>query len=431
MNLEVTNAYVVQLKNGNFFVEKKNVYVQNGNIYFTKPFDLADRVIDAEEKVLLPSFVNAHHHIYSCLSKGIPAEIPFKDFQGTLSKLWWKLDRSLTEDDMILSTALTMEDCIKNGVTTVFDHHISLGYIENSLSGMAQVFDDYKVSGALAFEISDRNGKEMFERTLAENVRFTKENQEKNVKGMIGLHASFTLTQPSMEKIAADSGNFPIHVHVAEGDVDEIECQKQFGKTILERLNDLQLLRENSLLVHGSNLQEIELDLLKSQPVFLAQAVDSNMNNALQVANIHDIIKKGVSVTIGTDGMTSNILKTMKNSYLVAKYINKNPDIGFPEMNHLLLQNYKLKEQFGFPLGLEENKPADFVLMDYQPATPFDSDTFLGHFIFGITEARPQYVIKNGSILMDDFKIKANSKYEDYKSRSLEISKKLFIRFQE
>jgi cytosine/adenosine deaminase-related metal-dependent hydrolase len=351
MNLEIKGAYVVQPIQGQFKVAKKDVFVQNGNIYFEKPFAKADKTINAENKVIMPAFVNAHHHIYSCLSKGIPAEVPFRDFLGTLAQLWWKLDRSLKLDDMILSTALTMEDCLKNGVTTVFDHHIALGDIENSLSAMADVFEHYGISGSLAFELSDRNGKEILSQTLAETIRFLKESENRDVKGMVGLHASFTLEEDSLEEISRKTGDAPIHVHVAEGELDETECQRKYGKTIIERLIQHNFLRKNSLLVHGSNISKKEIGLLKNYDIFMAQAVDSNMNNALNVANVHHLSQNRIPVTIGTDGMTSNILKSMKNSYLMVKYFNQNPDIGFPEMQEFLLNNYKLKERFGFPIG--------------------------------------------------------------------------------
>jgi cytosine/adenosine deaminase-related metal-dependent hydrolase len=431
MNLEIKGAYIVQPIQGQFKVAKKDVFVQNGKIYYAKPFAKADRTINAENKVIMPAFVNAHHHIYSCLSKGIPAEVPFRDFLGTLAQLWWKLDRSLKLDDMILSTALTMEDCLKNGVTTVFDHHIALGDIENSLSAMADVFEHYGVSGTLAFELSDRNGKEIFSKTLAETVRFLKESETRDVKGMVGLHASFTLEEDSLQEISRKTGDAPIHAHVAEGELDETECQRKYGKTIIERLIQHKLLRKNSLLVHGSNINEKEIGLLKNYDIFMAQAVDSNMNNALHVANVHQLSQNNIPVTIGTDGMTSNILKSMKNSYLMVKYYNQNPDIGFPEMQEFLLNNYELKERFGFPIGLDEEKMADFVILDYEPATPFDENRFLGHFIFGITEARVQYVIKKDAVLLDNFHVNVDDKYADLKKRSWEISQELFKRFQE
>ena len=216
MNLEIRGAYIVTPQDDGTKVEKKTLFIQDGKIHFNKPFNEPDRIIDATNKIIFPGLTNAHHHIYSTLSKGVPCDVPFKDFMGNLKNLWWTLDHSLNKEDMVLSTAIAMKDAISQGVTTVFDHHIS-GYTENALSDMADVFDAYGVSGTLAFEISDRNGEEFFQKSLDENVRFAKAQKGKSVQGMIGLHASFTLSDKSLQKIADASEDFPVHVHVAEG----------------------------------------------------------------------------------------------------------------------------------------------------------------------------------------------------------------------
>lgn len=428
MNIEIKNGYVVIPKVDSIEVEKKNIYIQDGKIFYQKPFKKTDRVINIENKIIFPGLTNAHHHIYSTLSKGVPCEVPFGDFMGNLKNLWWTLDHSLNKEDMILSTAIAMKDSISQGVTTVFDHHIS-GYTENSLSDMADVFDAYGISGTLAFELSDRNGKEFFKKSLQENIRFAKSQKGKSVQGMIGLHASFTLSDESLKIISETTENFPVHVHVAEGEIDGIQCQEKYGKGLIERFDDFGLVRDNSLYIHCSNLTKKDLEILKNRKIFIAQAVDSNMNNGLNIGNISKFISEGIKTTVGTDGMHSSPFKAMKNSMIFTKYLNKNCDLGYGEMNSLFLNNFKLKQAFGLPLGIEEGQAADLAIFDYQPATPFNSDQFLGHFIFGITESRCQYVIKNDEILLDNYQL-TKDLYKDLFERSEEISKAMFNRFE-
>ena len=428
MNLEIRGAWIVIPGDDDILVEKKDVFISEGKVHFSKPFDKADRVIDAANKIIFPGLVNAHHHIYSTLSKGVPCEVPFKDFEGNLKQLWWTLDHSLQKDDMILSTAIAAKDSIKHGVTTIFDHHIS-GYSENALSDMAEVFEAYGLSGTLAFEISDRNGEEFFQKSLNENIRFAKAQKGKSVQGMIGLHASFTLSDASLQKIADASEDFPIHVHVAEGEIDGIQCKEKFGKGLIERFDSFGLLRDNSLLIHCSNLSEKDVEILKNRNIFIAQAVDSNLNNALNVGNISRFISEGIKTTVGTDGMHSSAMKAYKNSLIFTKFQNKSPDIGYLEMQALFLNSFKLKKAFGLPLGILEGEPADLAVFDYEPATPFNTEQFLGHFIFGLTESRCQYVIKNDELLLDDYHV-TKDLYRDLFERSWEISKEMFKRFE-
>ena len=428
MNYEIRNGYVVFPKDDCTTVSKQNIYIKDGIVYYSKPFEKAHKIIDAANKIIFPGLTNAHHHIYSTLSKGVPCEVPFKDFMGNLKNLWWTLDHSLNKEDMILSTAIAMKEAISHGVTTIFDHHIS-GYTDNVLSDMAEVFEAYGISGTLAFELSDRNGKDFFERSLAENIRFAKEQKGKSVQGMIGLHASFTLSDESLQKIADSTEDFPIHVHVAEGEIDGSQCQEKYGKGLIERFDDFGLVRDNSLFIHCSNLTEKDLKILKKRNIFVVQAVDSNMNNGLNVGNISKFIEAGLKTTVGTDGMHPGTMKALKNSMIFTKYLNKNCDLGYPEMNALFLNNFKLKTAFGLPLGIEEGKPADIALFDYEPATPFNTQQFLGHLIFGITESHCQYVIKNDEILLDDYHV-TKDLYKELFERSQEISSAMFARFE-
>lgn len=430
MNIEIKNGYLIFPQEDRILVDKKNIYIKNGIVKYNKTFHKIDKVIDAKNRVILPGLVNAHHHIYSYLSKGIPAKTPFKDFVGTLSSLWWKLDRVLLEDDVKLSTVLTLQDCIRNGVTTIFDHHISANFIENSLDTIAKVFENFGLNGILCFEISNRNGNEVFQKSLKENIRFIKNAKSTLLKGMVGLHALFTLDNENLKEISKKTEDFPIHIHIAEGKIDEIQCKEKYNQTVIERLEIFNLLRKNSLLVHCSNISNKEIEILKHKKLFVVQTIDSNMNNALNIANISRFINEGIKVTVGTDGMSSNILKSYKNSFLFAKYQNHNPDIGFTEMETMFLNSYKLKKAYGFPVGILENEPADIAVFDYKPATPFNEDTFLAHFIYGITESQARWVIRGDNILLDNFRLKLIDKYDEIIGHSIEISKKMFRRFK-
>src|SRR5512135_1727878 len=90
--------------------------------------------IDCSGKVILPGFICAHHHFYSTMARGmaIPGE-PASNFVEILERLWWKLDQALCEEDITLSAQIPLIECIRNGTTTVIDHHASPGQREGSL----------------------------------------------------------------------------------------------------------------------------------------------------------------------------------------------------------------------------------------------------------------------------------------------------------
>jgi cytosine/adenosine deaminase-related metal-dependent hydrolase len=412
-----------------FRIKERDIYLENGLVRYDSPMDRVDHIFDAHGQIALPALTIGHHHIYSALSKGVPCDVPFGNFLGNLKNLWWTLDRSLETKDMMLSTVLTAQQCLQNGVTTIFDHHVS-AQVNGVLSKMAAIFKEYCLAGSIAFELSDRNGQDFFARSLAENINFAESGKYESVKGMIGMHASFTLSDESLQTIADKTGDHPIHIHIAEAEIDVLETKKRYGCTPVQRLDRFGLLRPNSILVHCSNLEENDIKILKNRDIYIVQAVDSNMKNGLNVGNIHKFINAGIKTTVGTDGMHSNALKAMKNSMLMTNYLNQSPDLGYAEMEALLKNNYRLKETFGLPLGIREGEPADIAIFDYEAATPLNDDTFLAHFIFAITESRCRFLFKQDKILLEDYHITIDP-YPELKKEAAEISKKLFEKFKQ
>jgi hypothetical protein len=107
---------------------------------------------------------------------------------------------------------------------------------------------------------------------------------------------------------------------------------------------------------------------------------------------------------------------------------NQSADIGFGEMESLLWQAYELKNAYGFDTGINTGEKADIIVTDYIPATLFNKDTFLGHFIYGITEARVQHVIKGNRLLLDNYEVTTDP-YKELKSEAQRVSRELFSRF--
>ena len=99
--------------------------------------------IDASGKLVMPGLINAHTHLYSALARGLMANIdPSANFAEILEHLWWRLDRALTIDDMRLSAAAGSIDLMRNGTTTIIDHHASQVHIDGSLDAVAEPLEE-------------------------------------------------------------------------------------------------------------------------------------------------------------------------------------------------------------------------------------------------------------------------------------------------
>ena len=118
-------------------------------------------IIDAHGGVIMPGLINMHNHIYSAFARGLSIRgYAPKDFNDILEGMWWKIDRCLTRENDLYSAYAVYADCIKNGVTTVFDHHASFFDIPDSLDEIAQAATEFGVRTSLCYEVSDRDGEE-------------------------------------------------------------------------------------------------------------------------------------------------------------------------------------------------------------------------------------------------------------------------------
>ena len=121
--------------------------------------------IDAKGGVIMPGLVNAHTHIYSALARGLSINgFNPTNFYEVLDGQWWYIDRHLTLKGTKASADALYLDCIKQGVTTIFDHHASFAEIPGSLFQIADSAKEFGIRSCLCYEVSDRDGQEKADR---------------------------------------------------------------------------------------------------------------------------------------------------------------------------------------------------------------------------------------------------------------------------
>jgi len=392
-------------------------------------------VVDCSGKIILPGFICTHHHFYSTMARGmsIPGE-PASNFVEILERLWWKVDMALDEEDITLSAQLPLIDCLRNGTTTVIDHHASPAMRDGSLDLIENAVRQAGIRASLCYEVSDRN---VVGGGIAENKRFIKKvgKGDGQIAAMMGMHASFTLSDATIGEcvgIAREVG-VGCHIHVAEDSTDREDSFAKFKVPTVKRLEKLGVTGEKSIFVHCVHIDETEMDILAATRTSVVHNPESNMNNAVGVTPLLKLLQKGVLVGLGSDGMGSDMLAQMRCAYLLHRLANHNPRVAFLEAPQLLLQNNAeiAERQFGLRLGeIAEGRPADLAIIDYQPPTPLSEANFLGHLIFGLVDATVDTTVCKGKILMKGKQILSMDEAR-IASRSRELAPKMWKRLQE
>ena len=366
--------------------------------------------VDAKGGVIMPGLINVHTHIYSGLARGLAIEGNNPtNFLEVLEEMWWNIDRHLTLDGTRASAYATVLDCIRDGVTTIFDHHASFCEIPGSLFAIKDVCQELGIRANLCYEVSERDGEEKTRQSIQENADFAKwakEQDDDMIKAMFGGHALFTISDKTFEEmVKANDGMTGFHIHVAEGMNDVYDSLRNYGCRPVNRLLYNGILGEKTMLGHCIHVSPAELDIIKETNTMVCHNPESNMGNAVGCSPVLQMYGKGILIGLGTDAYTHDMLESLKVLLPMQRHNAALPNVGWCEATGMLFENNAkiCSRYFKKPLGvLKSGAAADVIVMDYKPFTPFSADNIDGHMLFGMMGKNCRTTIINGKVLYKD-----------------------------
>ena len=397
------------LENGAVVINGDQIEAVGSEDKMKKAYPQAEYV-DAKGGVIMPGLINANTHIYSGLARGLAIEGNNPtNFLEILEGTWWAIDRRLSLDGTRASAYATILDCIRDGVTTIFDHHASFGEIPGSLFAIKDVAKELGIRSCLCYEVSERDGAEKTEEGIRENAdfaRWAKEADDDMIKAMFGGHALFTISDKTFEEmVKANDGLTGFHIHVAEGMNDVYDSLRNYGCRPVNRLLYNGILGEKTLLGHCIHVSPSEMDIIKETGTMVVNNPESNMGNAVGCAPVLQMMQKGILVGMGTDAYTHDMLESLKVFLIIQRHNAALPNVAWGEAMQMLFGNNRLIAQkyFGRELGvLKKGAAADVIVMDYKPFTPFSNENADGHMLFGMMGKNCRTTIINGKVVYKD-----------------------------
>ena len=358
--------------------------------------------IDCSGCLVIPGNVCAHTHVYSALARGMPYSLQAPhNFVEILQRVWWRLDRALDEDSVRASAMVGAMEALLAGTTTLVDHHASPNAIDGSLDVIAEAFRSLGLRSVLCYEVSDRDGPERARAGVEENRRFLQGAHGPLARGMVGAHASFTLSDETLAACVdvARSAGAGLHVHAAEDGADERDARSRFGKSVAARLRDAGALTAGTLLAHCVHLDGDECTLVRDAGATVAHNARSNMNNGVGRTPLAAL----GAVAVGTDGIGADMFEESRIGFFRLREDTLDAPYDWP-LAHLAEGARAAGRIFDEPaLGrIESGAPADLVVLDYQAPAPLTGANLAGHWVFGLGSRAVRDVIVAGDAVVRD-----------------------------
>jgi putative selenium metabolism protein SsnA len=374
----------------------------------SRRFPDADR-LNGSGAFLLPGLIDAHTHLYAAMSVGMPTVgEPARNFPQVLDRIWWQFDKILKDDDIYMSGLVGSIASVKNGITTILDHHASPTAVPGSLSHLAAAVQQVGLRACLAYEVSDRDGSTSREQGIAENRRFilkTKSDRDGLLKGLFGLHAVFSLSDETLWRCAEEMADLGVgcHMHMAEHEAEVLKFAGSHDKSIPRFLADVGILGPDTVVAHTVHVNRDDIEVLLATGTFNVHNPRSNMGNGVGIAPVASMIDLGQPVGLGSDGFYD-----LPHEIAIAKHLqtlDKGDPSAFSDSLALRLvydHNVRFAARvFERPLGrIVPGYAADLILVDYLPPTPVSKSNLGSHIVAALSGGRIRDVLVNGRIVL-------------------------------
>jgi 5-methylthioadenosine/S-adenosylhomocysteine deaminase len=384
-----------------------------------------NRIIDCKGKAIIPGFINMHTHSAMTIFRGYGSDMNLHEW---LTKKIWPIESKLSEEDCYWSTRFACIEMIKNGITTFSDMYWHF-------NGLIKAINDSKIrcycSNVIIDMLNENKLNNIIKETNINYQNYKKNEKEYNnlINFTLGPHAIYTVSKKTLLwcKEFATKNDLIIHMHISETENEILDCIKKYGLRPIEYLEKIGFLQDNIIFAHGVWLNENEIKILKKYKITIVHNPISNMK--LTVGGKFPIElynKNNISITLGTDGVSSNnslnMFECMKFASLLNKHNFNNPTIANANESY----NMAIKNAYDY-LGLNGGeikigKIADLLIIDLNHYSLIPNNDLISNLVYSANPECINTVICNGKILMENRIIKDE---ELIRNKVKEITKKL------
>lgn len=408
MSILIKNVDLVSMNGKEDVLKDTNIYIKKNKIEYIGEVreDIeVDRVIDGKNKLAMPGLINAHTHLGMSLLRNYADDLPLFDW---LQKKIWPIEAKMTGEDIYWGTLLSMVEMIQSGTTAFCDMYVDMGGVGKATeeSGMRAVL----TRGTI--EDKENPEEKINETRVLYNNWHNKGNGR--IKVMVAPHAPYTCGDGFLLKLMdlANELNTGIHIHVSETKKEVEDSFCLHGKSPVQHLNDLGLFDYHTVAAHCVHVSEEDIEIMFEKNVFPVNNPVSNFKLASGFSPVDQMLKKGIKVSLGTDGSSSNNSLNMFEEIKIASIINKavNLDaVSVSSMDALKMATVNgamaldMIDEVG---SIEIGKKADVILIDLDKPHLYPKHNIISALTYSVQGSDVDTVIIDGKIIMEKREIK-------------------------
>ena len=392
-------------------------------------------VIEATGKLVMPGLVNAHTHSSETFFRGRYQNMPLEVWQLYAYPLL--MGPVIPARLLYLRTLLLAMESLRNGVTTLCDDFFDPP--AHDLDRLSVVFSAYEHAGIRA-NVSSAvmnihpldalpYAREIVPEHLQQLLDFgppisagayidycksafdTLHGRAGRLRFMIAPSAPQRCTPELMlacNDLARDRG-VPYHTHVLETKTQAVTGVETYGASLIRYMHDLGLLQPHTTIAHSVWVSDDDMALMGDAQCSIAHNAVSNQKLGAGIAPIRRLLDAGVTVGLGTDGISSNDTARIFDVIRVAGLIHSTsgPDysqwVSAAEILHAATLGGARSALLDQTTGsLEVGKAADLIMLDLMsyPFTPLNHID--KHLVFSENGSSIDLVMVAGEIVMRD-----------------------------
>lgn len=279
-----------------------------------------DKKIDGKGNLLIPAFYNSHCHASMVLFRGYGEDLPLARW---LHEKIFPAEELLTPERVFVSARYAIAEMIKNGIVSFSDMYMFEDSVARAVLGTG-----IKANLSRSLVSFDENDGIKNNARFEESLRLIDEfdgADDGKIKIDMSLHAEYTNKEKYVREVseyAKDKG-LRLQLHVSETESEHKECIERHGKTPVEFFASAGALDVPATLAHCVWVADSDMDIIAEKGAFVSHNPTSNLKLGSGVARLPQMLKKGICVTLGTDGASSNNTLDIMREYQLASILHK------------------------------------------------------------------------------------------------------------